>query len=90
MHSELEKTVQERDKCKNLYTQEVRHKMEQNIVIESQKRLLDKQAFITQAPSRPSTQGQRLDTASSMKSGTRPIAKRESNEGFISAIVRYN
>jgi hypothetical protein len=85
MHSELEKTVQERDKCKNLYTQEVRHKMEQNIVIESQKRLLDKQA-----PSRPSTQGQRLDTASSMKSGTRPIAKRESNEGFISAIVRYN
>lgn len=88
MEIEIERTIQERDKCKHLYTQEVKHKMDQKVVIESQKRLIDKQAFITQVSSRPSTQGQRLDTSHSIRAPSKFNFRKETNEGLFTSIVR--
>ena len=56
--------IQEREKQKEIYNNLLRTKLEPRIVIESQKRLMDKYIFVTeQFNSRPSTGKKRPMTA---------------------------
>ena len=64
---DLKKITQERDRHKELYTNLIKTKIDSKIVIDSQKRLMDKYVFITeQVNSRPST-GKRPVTASGLR-----------------------
>mmetsp|Transcript_7676 Transcript_7676/g.14485 ORF Transcript_7676/g.14485 Transcript_7676/m.14485 type:complete len:877 (-) Transcript_7676:181-2811(-) len=58
----LDKLMVQRDKYQKLYTREVQKKLDSKAIIESQKRVLDKQFFMTSVPSRPSTTGMRPKT----------------------------
>lgn len=51
LEAALEKIIQERDKNRDLYTNEVRQKMDTKITIESQKRQLENYFFVTENPS---------------------------------------
>ena len=62
--AEVKKMIQEREKQKEIYNNLLRTKLEPRIVIESQKRLMDKYIFVTeQFNSRPSTGKKRPMTA---------------------------
>ena len=66
--AEMQKIAQDRDKHKELYANLVKNKIENKIVIDSQKRLMDKYIFITeQIQSRPSTGKTRPVTASGLR-----------------------
>lgn len=71
MESELERVISERDKGRELYTHHVKNRMETKVVLDSQRRLMDKYIFITeQLSSRPSTANRRPQTASTHRPGT--------------------
>lgn len=68
--NELKKINADRDRHKDFYSVLMKNKIEKRVVIESQKRLMDKYTFITeQISSRPSTGKKRPVTASGIRLG---------------------
>lgn len=68
--SDLKKITADRDRHKDFYAVLMKNKIENRVVIESQKRLMDKYTFITeQISSRPSTGKKRPVTASGIRLG---------------------
>jgi len=68
--NELKKINADRDRHKDFYAVLMKNKIENRVVIESQKRLMDKYTFITeQISSRPSTGKKRPMTASGIRLG---------------------
>jgi flagellar motor protein MotB len=70
LETELKKIVADRDRHKDFYAVLMKNKIESKVVIDSQKRLMDKYTFITeQISSRPATGKQRPCTASGIRVG---------------------
>lgn len=70
LESDLKKIVADRDRHKDFYAVLMKNKIESKVVIDSQKRLMDKYTFITeQISSRPATAKKRPLTASGIRVG---------------------
>ncbi|CAG9320241.1 TRIP4_1 [Blepharisma stoltei] len=91
MEMELDRVITERDKGRELYTQNVKNRMDSKIVIDSQKRLLDRYIFITeQLSSRPSTGKKRPQTSSTQRPGTAKESNRDSSKAYNSVSQFYS